>query len=83
MFYKVKSVNVLENMLLEVEFENGTCKIYNLRQLLGRRPEFARLEESSFIKNVVVDAGGYGVSWNEDIDISCNELWENGEVENG
>ena len=83
MFYKIKSVNVLENMLLEVEFENGTCKIYNLRQLLKKRPEFARLEESSFIKNVVVDAGGYGVSWNEDIDISCNELWENGEVKNG
>lgn len=27
---------------------------------------------------VKVDAGGYGVSWNDDIDLSCNELWENG-----
>ena len=27
-----------------------------------------------------VDAGGYGISWNDDLDLSCDELWENGTV---
>ena len=29
--------------------------------------------------SVVVDQGGYGIIWNDDIDISCDELWANGE----
>lgn len=28
--------------------------------------------------SVVVDQGGYGIIWNDDIDISCDELWANG-----
>ena len=31
-------------------------------------------------EQVQVDSGGYGISWNDDIDLSCNELWENGTV---
>lgn len=30
-------------------------------------------------EQVKVDAGGYGISWNDEIDLSCNELYENGE----
>ena len=29
-------------------------------------------------EQVKVDDGGYGVSWNDEIDLSCDELWENG-----
>ena len=27
-----------------------------------------------------MDIGGYGVSWNEDIDISEYELWDSGKI---
>ena len=27
---------------------------------------------------VRVDTGGYGISWNDDIDLSCDELYWNG-----
>ena len=29
-------------------------------------------------EQVAVDVGGYGVSWNDEIDLACDELWENG-----
>lgn len=29
-------------------------------------------------EQVSVDAGGYGISWNDDIDLDCEELWANG-----
>ena len=29
--------------------------------------------------SVIVDQGGYGIVWNDNIDISCDELWTNGE----
>jgi len=28
----------------------------------------------------VVDASGFGIFWNDEIDLSCNELWENGQI---
>ncbi len=30
------------------------------------------------VEQVKVDRGGFGISWNDDIDLSCNGLWENG-----
>jgi hypothetical protein len=27
---------------------------------------------------VKVEAGGYGISWNDHIDLACDELFENG-----
>ncbi|WP_044018806.1 DUF2442 domain-containing protein [Thermoanaerobacter italicus] len=32
----------------------------------------------NFFKAVKVDAGGYGVSWNSELDLSEYELWKNG-----
>lgn len=32
-----------------------------------------------FRRNLVkADKGGYGISWNDEIDLSCDELWEIG-----
>ena len=40
---------------------------------------FLPLKEKPVLFNdVVVDQGGYGIVWNDDIDISCDELWANG-----
>ena len=36
------------------------------------------LSEDELFYGVYVDIGGYGVAWNDSIDISSEELWENG-----
>ena len=79
MFYKVKSVEPLDNFILQVTFENDIKKYYDLKPIFDRWQEFKILKDNTILfSNVKVDTGGYGVSWNEDIDLSCNELWENG-----
>lgn len=79
MFYKVKNVKALEDYNLLVTFENGKNKIYDVKLLFKKRQEFKILENNNaMFSNVEVDVGGYGISWNEDLDLSCNELWENG-----
>ena len=80
---KVKDVKPLDNLVLSVLFENGVTKRYDIKQLLSEFPEmFAPLKDNpSIFNNVSVDCGGCGVSWNEDIDISECELWENGITE--
>ena len=79
MFYKVKSIEPLDNFILQVIFENDIKKYYDLKQIFDKWQEFKILKDNTILfSNVKVDTGGYGVSWNEDIDLSCNELWENG-----
>lgn len=76
-FYKVKEAYPLPEMRLSVLFANGTTKMYDVKPLLGRFEVFKALEDESLFNSVVVDKDGYGVIWNDDIDLSCNELWEN------
>lgn len=79
MFHKVKSVKSLDNYILEIVFENNIIKYYDVSNLFEKWIVFQKLKTINGLFNQVkVDDGGYGVSWNEEIDLSCNELWENG-----
>ena len=50
-----------------------------MKPLFAKWPVFNELKNHpEMFYGVEVDAGGYGVVWNDDIDLSCNELFENG-----
>ena len=75
---RVQTATVSEPMQLTILFENGVEKKYDLNQL-AEYERFALLfHDPSFVKCVQVDPGGYGVSWNEDMDLSEYELWTHG-----
>ena len=79
MFHKVKNVNALPDYKLSVQFAEGVTKIYDVASLFEKYRFFLPLKESpELFSSVIVDQGGYGIVWNDDIDISCDELWENG-----
>ena len=81
MFYKVKSVKCLDNFILEIVFENNIIKYYDVNNLFEKWTVFKKLKIiNGLFEQVKVDNGGYGISWNEEIDLSCNELWENGVI---
>ena len=83
MFHKVKAVNALPDWCLSVQFAEGVTKIYDVKPLFGKWEAFAALEESpELFFGVEVDPGGYGVIWNDDLDLSCDELYANGETVN-
>jgi len=79
MFHKIKKVKVLEEFKLKVEFINGIKKIYDMEKIINKMEEFYLLKNKQLFNEVKVDVGGLGISWNEDIDISSEELWENGQ----
>lgn len=81
MFNKIKEVYPLPGMGLSVVFANGTTKTYDVRPLTERFQAFKALEDEALFGGVAVDTGGYGVIWNDDLDLSCDELWENGVTE--
>lgn len=79
MFHKIKNVNSMPDYKLCVQFAEGVTKIYDVSQLFDKYSIFNSLKENPELFNsVTVDQGGYGIIWNDDIDISCDELWANG-----
>jgi hypothetical protein len=73
---RVQSAKPLEGKRLLVKFENGAEKTYDCNQLLHLEMSQS-LKNEAFFKSVKVDAGGYGISWNDEVDLSEYELWIN------
>jgi hypothetical protein len=78
MFHRIKSVAPLPDMLLRVEFLGGHIKRYDVKPLVSKWDVFADLKRTELFNLVYVDTGGYGVVWNEYVDLACDELWDNG-----
>lgn len=79
MFHKIKNVSALPEYKLSVQFSEGVTKIYDIKPLFEKMPVFAELKnDPQEFACVSVDIGGYGIVWNDDLDLSCDELWENG-----
>ncbi|ABY93758.1 DUF2442 domain-containing protein [Thermoanaerobacter brockii subsp. lactiethylicus] len=79
--YKVVSVKPTDDYKLLVTFDNGIVKEYDMKPKLNEW-QFELLKSKAFFKAVKVDPGGYGVSWNSEMDLSEYELWKNGKEVN-
>lgn len=81
MFHKVKAVNALPDFRLSVQFAEGVTKIYDVKPLFSKWSAFKDLENTpELFYGVEVDMGGYGIVWNDNLDLSCDELFANGKT---
>lgn len=79
MFHKIKTVVPTQSEKLIVTFQNGIEKIYDIKILYDVFPQFKIFEKDKCLfNNVKVDVGGYGISWNDELDLDAEEIWENG-----
>ena len=79
MFHKIKNVYALPEFKLSVQFSEGVTKIYDMKTLFEKIPQFNTLSSNpEDFSCVTVDVGGYGIIWNDELDLSCDELWEKG-----
>ncbi len=75
----VVSVSPKSNYRLLVTFDNGIRKLYDCTALMEMET-FSSLKEDRFFRSVRADFSGYGISWNDEVDLSESELWENGRL---
>ena len=79
MYRKIKSVKPLDNLKLSAVFQDGTEKEYSVGALSSVFPQFREFEMNpELFTQVKVDAGGYGISWNDELDLAADEIWECG-----
>jgi hypothetical protein len=74
---KVLDVEPKKGRNLLLTFNNGVQKIYDCTNLLDD-DVFKPLRNDAFFNAVNVDKFGYGVVWNDDLDLSESELCING-----
>ena len=80
MFYKIVEVKAKDNFILIAKFDNGIKKEYDIKIMMNKFEVFKELNNENLFKSVKVDVGGHGISWNENIDLSSEEIWENGKI---
>ncbi len=76
---KIVAAHAISDRTLLIEFSQNEFKKYDISKLFNNEM-FAPLRNPSFFKNFRIESGGYGLVWNEDIDISEYELWGNGVI---
>ncbi len=74
---QVTSVKPLKDKCLLVAFHNGIEKVYDCTPLFEDET-FTPLTDEMLFRCVKIDQGGYGISWNDEIDLSESELWLHG-----
>ena len=77
----LRSISTTKDLHLIAQFDDGTIKSYDVEKLSERNKVFKVFEsKSDLFAKAKVDAGGYGVVWNEALDLSSDEIWANGET---
>ena len=80
MINKIISTSFLDNFIICAQFANGITKKYDLKPLFKEFIQFNKLKENNLFMYGQVDTGGYGVVWDDKIDLSADELWEKGKI---
>lgn len=82
MFHTIKSIKPLNDYILLATFIDNTVKIYDVKPLFTTIDAFKSLQHTpGLFEQVKVDVGGYGISWNDYLDLSCDDIWEKGIIQ--
>ena len=81
MFHKLNRIKVLPGYMLWAEFKDGKEVIYDVSRLPEVNSVFSTLVQNpELFAQVRIDPGGYGISWNDDLDLEAEELWQCGDA---
>ena len=79
MFHKAIDLKFLEGTALEVTFQDGIVKHYDMSMLFSKYPQLRALEDRSlFLAGKLM--GAYGIMWNDDLDIEVETIYEDGDT---
>jgi hypothetical protein len=81
--HKITKITPLKKYILLAQFDNGEQKQYDLMPVIREIDDFKTLTiVKGLFEQAKVSSRGYGVIWNDDIDIACEEIYKNGKSVN-
>lgn len=79
MMHKVTSVRAKDSLIIEATFLDGTVKEYDITNMFPICPQLMELKNNEkLFRAVQIDVGGYGISWNDNLDLEAETIWKEG-----
>jgi DNA-binding XRE family transcriptional regulator len=79
MFHKATDLEFKDGTIVEVTFQDGKVKQYDMAWLFDKYPQLRALESRElFLSGKMM--GAYGIVWNDDIDIETETIYEEGKT---
>ena len=77
MFHKAASLKYLDGTELEVRFQDGNVKVFDVASLFTKYPQMEDLKDRNlFLSGKLM--GSYGIRWNDELDLEVETVYENG-----
>ena len=77
MFHKAVDMRCLDGTSLEVVFQDGTVKKYDVAVLFNKYPQMkALLDRNVFLSGKLISP--YGIIWTDDLDLETETIYEEG-----
>ncbi len=77
MFHKAIDLKFGKGTTLELRFQNGEVKEYDMAQLFSKYPQLKALKNRKlFLSGKLM--GSYGIIWNDELDIEAETIYEDG-----
>ena len=77
MFHKATDLKFKKGTTLELRFQNGEVKEYDMARLFAKYPQLEALRNRDlFLSGKLM--GAYGIIWNDDLDIEAETIYEEG-----
>lgn len=81
MFHKASTVFTHPDFHIQVCFADGKIKDYDMNPLFEQYPVFLPLKQTKgLFQQAMVDVGGFGIVWNDEIDLDSEEIYQNGKL---
>ena len=76
--HKIKAVSTLPDMRLNVQFTNGSTKIYDVKATEEHLVSLSKLKDQKLFDAVMIENDGYGILWSAELKLPSEELWDKG-----
>jgi Predicted transcription factor, homolog of eukaryotic MBF1 len=77
MFHKAVKLEYKEGTVLELTFQTGEVKQYDIASMFAIYPPLEALKDRDLFLSGKL-SGGYGIIWNDDLDIEAETIYEEG-----
>lgn len=79
MFHRITAFKTLSNYMLWTRFSDGSETAYDVSAVFDKIPDFQAFKVTpGLFEQAHIDARGYGICWNDELDIDADELYSNG-----
>ena len=77
MFHKATKLTFKEGTVLELGFQSGEVKRYDMESLFSKYPQLEALRDRKlFLSGKLM--GAYGIIWNDELDLEAETVYEDG-----